>query len=74
MSAALKYTEADLNRATLWLHNRPNVPVRELAELLAAEREFAARQCDEVARSPSRTPSEKALARQLAKRIREGRP
>lgn len=45
-----------------------------LAELIAETRERDAGICDEVAKSESRTPSEKAVARMLAKRIREGRP
>lgn len=74
MKAVAKHTEADWARAYAALSPDDGKRAIRIAELLADEREFAARQCDEVAKSASRTPGEKALARQLAKRIREGRP
>lgn len=77
---AVKYTDADMRRAAQFASGMAENGVfmmsdlHRLAQQLADEREFAAQQCDEVAKSASRTPGEKALARQLAKRIREGRP
>jgi hypothetical protein len=74
VTATAKHTEADWTRAYAAIEPDDGHRAMRIAELLADEREYAARQCDEVAKGPSRTPAEKAVARQLAKRIREGRP
>jgi len=74
VTAAVKHTEADWARAYAAIGPDDGHRAMRIAQLLADEREFAARQCDEVAKGGSRSPSEKAVARQLAKRIREGRP
>lgn len=44
-----------------------------LGDLCADVRERAARECDDVANSTSRTPGERAVAKVLAQRIRGGR-
>jgi len=65
-------TPQDIARAHAALLGEGSFEQR-IGQLLADERDWSARVCDDVASGDSRTATEKAVARMLAERIRSGR-